>query len=640
MHRRDPRNSTHGSWLLAAVLLAAGCGGSGAFGLTSEDNNPAKLQQAFALFQAPQAGQPINATGKPLAFLATSASKRHKKPKQLIAFDLQDKKELWRVPVDVASKVAVGGTFVAFREGERNLVALDVATGKQLWKKNIGKEFIGVAADRERAFYVTVDRSGSKPVWWLIAVNGKSGEELWRADAPGQLGAPAARGGLVFSPFLNQWLAILDAATGQQITRIRGIDEEISFVRATSDHVYFGSRAGVFLLDERAASGKRAQSTYGAAKLPEEFVRSYYYWDAFDPVQAGYSAYDRNRILWRAHADNGKLAFADNQVVVHTYRFFFAFDVSSGALRWAYSYPRVDLVGSAYLTKAIAFASTRGALGALDPATGRPIYQAKLPEHERLLGVTFDADGWAPNEGTASSDHVGTVAALAAIARDRDARFNAVKKFAIVALSKLPGGEVTRDLLALIRDQRTPPKIYEKAAEVLVSRRDATGLEYLVDALQTRYDYIAGTKPFAVGIVARAIGAMGDQTLDPAQRGAAVDALLGHLDDPQTSSVDLVDIVKALGAIGDGAQLAPLRAFLLAYRADPAFSTQLGPISATIDVLLTTGGAEERAAVGFVAADSRTQKSIAEYAARALAQTAKVQATAAGDQEAGADTPK
>jgi outer membrane protein assembly factor BamB len=612
-----------GGYLLAVLIAAAGCGGSGTFALSSEDNNPQRLQEAFALVKAPKAGTPKNATGKAMVFLATGANKKANKPKQLVAYDLVGKSESWRVLADVNSKVAVGNKFVAFRAGERHLIGLDVATGKQLWKKDIGKGFLGAAADSDRVFYVVISRSGSKPVWSLVALSGTSGTELWRADAPGQLGVPAARGGLVFSPFLKQWMAVLDAATGEQITRIRGIDEEISFVRATADNVFFGSKVGVFLLDERAASGRRAQSTYGTANLPKEFVRGHYHWDAFDVVQAGYSAYDRNRVLWRAAAEGDKLAFADSQVVAQSYRFFFAFDVVSGALRWAYSHPRVDVVGSTYLNGRIAFVSTMGEFSALESATGKLVYSAKLGAGERILGATFDADGWMPAESNADAQT--TVAALAAIARDRDARFNTVKRFAIVALAQLPGGDVTRDLLALIRNERTPPNIYEKAAEVLVARREPAGMPHLLAGLEVHYDFITGTKPRAVGVVARAIAAMGDLELDGAMRGSAVDALMGHLLQPKTSASDLVEIIKALGAIGGGAELPPLRSFLLAYRADPAFSTQLGPVSAAIDVLLASGGAGERELVGFVVDDKRSQKRVAEYAAKALLQTARSQ---------------
>jgi outer membrane protein assembly factor BamB len=618
--KRLPRAASIAAVAAAICGLAIGCGGSGAFALTSDDNNPELLKAAFALRTPPAAGKPTNGSGKAMAFLVMRANKKENIPQRLVAYDLEGKSQVWSVDTAVKSKVHVGRDFVAHLDGEGRLMGRDITNGSSLWLKKIGgAEFLGASADAERVYYVTRE-SATKPVWWLVALDGKSGNELWRADAPGQLGAPAAQGGLVFSPFLKQWLSILDARTGEQVARIRGIDEEISFVRTTSDNIYFGSKAGVFMLDERAASGKRAQSTYGSAELPDE-LRSHYYWDAFDKVQTGYSAYDRNRILWRGSAvgqgDDAKLGFAGDRIVAHTYRFFFAFDTSSGNLAWVYNHPRVDVIGSEHVGSVIAFASGFGELGALDPTTGERVYSAQI--EGQLVGATFDADGWSPSEGDGTKPD--TVAALTSIARDRDARFNDVKNFAVAALATLPGGEVTRDLLALINNERTPPKLYDKAVEVLVQRKDPAGLPFLTEALSVRHDFITDAKPRAVGVVARVIAAMGDAQVDATARGSAVEALLYHMQSPETSLGDLAEVIKALGAIGGGDALPAIRQFLVAYRADPSFSNQIAAASAAIDVLLRDGGARDREVVAFVAEDPRTEQGIAEYAQRALLQT-------------------
>jgi hypothetical protein len=601
------------SFCVVLALGLAACGSTASFGLSSEDNDPDKLAAALQRVEAPKPG-PVNKLGKPLAFLAARG-----KPKELIAFDLEAKKELWRVPADVASKVVVGSEFVACIEGKA-LVGRDVTSGKKLWKVDIDGTFIGAAADSNNVYYTA--KTGSR-TWSLIAVDGTSGSQLWDAEAPGALGAPAARGGLVFSPFLKQWLAILDAHTGKQLTRIRGEDEEISFVRATPSAVYFGSKAGVFFLDERAASGKRDKSTYGSAALPEEFVRVHYHWDAFDPIQAGYSAYDRNRVLWRGEPAGDKLAFKDDRVVVHTYRFFFGFSASSGELVWAYNHPRVDIVASAQLGTSIGITSMLGDIGALDPATGRRIYSAKVKG--QLLGATFDADGWAPDEKI--GDALGTAAALASIARDRDARFNEVKKFAVTALSQLKGGDVTKDLLVLIQNPKTPAYLVQTAGQVLVDRKDPKGLPHLVEALEVRHDFVEGTKPMAVGVVAEALAVLDSKTMPAKQRKKAVEGLLAQLRDPQTPIADLVHLVHALGALGTKGELAELASFLLVYRADPSFATHVDAVSATIDVLLRDGGMGERELVSFVANDARTQSGVAEYARRALLQKATPAAT-------------
>lgn len=591
------------------LALAAACGGSDAFKLTASDNNPERLDAAFARMGAPRTG-PMNASGRPMAYLV---ARRTRVGGELVAFDLEGKKEIWRVAAEVSSKVVVGADFIAHTERDRELVARDPASGRMLWRSRLGARFIGAAADGERLFYT----AGGDSRWVLTALDGRTGDELWTADSPGALGAPAARGGLVFSPFVKQWLAILDARTGDALTRIRGIDEEITFVRTTGSSVFFGSRAGVFLLDRRAASGKRAQSTYGSASLPREFVRIHYGLDAFDPVQATYSAYDKNRILWNAHREGRALRFDGGRVVVHTYRFFFGFDAASGGLAWAYSHRRNDVVGSAHLGSAIAFCSSAGQLGALDPATGARVYQADVPG--QVVGVTFDADGWAPVDKAGEPEPVATV--LAAIARDPDARFEDVKKFAVAALAHQGSRQVTGDLIVIIQSESTPPALYEAAVESLVARRDPQGLPVLVAALDVHPDYLKGTQPRSLGALARAIASLGKAELDPAQRGRAVDALIAHLRAPETPAADLEGVVFALGAIGAGAEIAPLRRFVLMYRADPSFSSQVGALGAAIDVLVTRGGAAERELVSYVAEDARSQGSVRDYASRALLQT-------------------
>ena len=89
--------------------------------------------------------------------------------------------------------------------------------------------------------------------------------------------------------------------------------------------------------------------------MPDEFVRSFYHFDAFDPVQVSYSAYDRNRLLWRGSAAaGGGFQFADETVVVHSYKFFFGFEAGTGELAWAVSLPRADAVASSHLGPVVA----------------------------------------------------------------------------------------------------------------------------------------------------------------------------------------------------------------------------------------------------------------------------------------------
>src|SRR5690606_33398093 len=132
--------------------------------------------------------------------------------------------------------------------------------------------------------------------------------------------------------------------------------------------------------------------------------------------------------------------------------------------------------------------------------------------------------------------------------------------------------------------------------------------------------YVAGTKPRAVGNAARAIAALDRKAIAPELRAQANEGLLAHLESPATAAADLVHLLRALGRIGAGAERSALTSFLLVYRTDPAFATQIDAVAATIDVLLNQGGPSESEVVSFVAADAGSQSGVAEYAKRALLQ--------------------
>lgn len=597
------------------AMAAGGCGGGmQAFALSAKDNDPAQLQSVLQRTGASRENRPMGADGRPAVYVAAGT----KKPNALVRFDLEDGSKRWDVEAQLASKVVVGADFVAYADGEGRLVGLDSGTGTRRFAGALGEGRVrGVAADARRAFAV-VER-GPKD-FEIVSFDGTTGEALWTARAPGELGAPAARNGVVLVPYLKQWVVVLDAATGGQLARLRSDDEEVAFVRTTPTATYFGSKGGAFLLDDKAAAGTKKGATYGEATMPAEFVRSFYHFDAFDPVQVSYSAYDRNRLLWRGSAAaDGGFQFADDTVVVHSYKFFFGFEAATGELAWAVSLPRADAVASSHLGSVIAYVTGTGGVGALAPATGEGKYSGELDVGDRtVLGATFDADGWNP----AGSEPVATARALAAIVRDRDARFTDVKLFAVSALASRDEPDVTGELLAIALEPSTPPRVYDKAVQVLVARKQTSGVPALLDALEVTFDYIENRRPRAVDVIARALGAMGDLREEPgvsdADKARLVDRLVAHLFDPQTEPAVSLEIVGALGAVGLPAAMAPLRRYLLLYRADPSFARQMAAVGATIDALVSGGGEAELAAVAFVADDPATEPGIAEYATRAL----------------------
>ncbi|MBA3393517.1 MAG: PQQ-like beta-propeller repeat protein [Deltaproteobacteria bacterium] len=581
--------------VFAVLLLMLGaCGGKAVFRLSSDENNPYQLEQTLSRRQLPATPTPVS--GRPRVFALTAGS-----PKTIVAYDLDSGNVLWKADADVASRIAVGGDFIVALEGKQ-LVARDQARGAPRWRAAIDGKFVGAAADRERAYVVSQDGS----TWWLAALDGNTGRELWKADAAGELGTPAAHGGVVYAPFLRQWLSIVDGKTGKQLTRVRGVDEQISMLHVTSQRAYYGSKQGVFVLDEKSASGKRADATYGTVTVPPQLEGTAYGVDAYDPVQLAYSAADRKRVLWTTTTVDGQLRLPGEGYAIHYFRYVLGFD-PSGELRWAYSHPRVELVASEHTGTVIAGISTNGEIVALDPKTGAVRARKSLGTTSPVLGATFDADGWAPTGEAEPSD---PVAVLVAIARDREARFDRVKELAVQRLAKLEGPEVTSHLLTVLSDKRQPAKLKDTVVELLVARHDPSSLPVLVAQLSIRTDYLAGSEPDALGPVAKAIAGLGGQKLDPKAVAAALAALQVHLDAPTTPSSDLALVIGAMAAIGGGAERLALGSHLLLYHASEELGDDAG-WQRSIVVALGKGGPGERELLRYVVADPRTRPGLA-----------------------------
>lgn len=594
--------------LVALAVLApalAGCSPKAVFGLsTSEDNNAAQLSSALQHRRLPDAPTPVNSTHQPRAFVVeTTASSA---TRQLVAFDLAAGKVLWRQPADVQSRVEVGGDFVVELEGKR-LVARDQQTGAQRWSIAAPGTFLGAAADGDHAYAAWHTGGGYE----LVGYDGRSGGALWTAPAEGLLGAPAAQGGVVYAPFQNQWLTILDGATGASLARLRGLDEVISMLRVTSQTAFFGSAKGVFALDVRSAGGHRDTGTYGAVKVPPQLDHALYGPDVYDPIQLGYTAADRAHVLWQADpapGSSGHMKLAGDGYAIHYFRYVFGFD-SHGELRWAYSHPRVELVSSAHTGYVIAAISATGEIVALEPQTGAVRARESLGgAGDHVLGATFDADGWSPSS---QDEPIETVAALVAITRDHDARFDRVKELAVQALAKLPGPEVTTQLLAVLSDARAPLKLKDTVGDLLVTRRDPASLPVLVAQLAIHDDFLTGAEPQALAQVAKAIGGLGTAKLDPAQAASALAALQSHLDAPTTSVPDLVVVIGAMAAVGHGAEHPALWSHLLLYHADDEIGGDAAWDRAIVRALDEHGDAGERELLRQVAADKRTRPSLA-----------------------------
>lgn len=549
----------------------------------------------------PAAARPDNATGAPIVAAVSPGPDA-----TLSVHDLVAQKALFSVKADVRSRVLIAGGLLIAREGDRQIVGRDLRTGEVRWQRDLegGATFMGAATDGDGVYYVTEEatREKGRDVSTIVGLDADSGSRRFRLGAASRLGAPAARGGLVFVPFGYQWIVALDGGSGDELARLRNKEEAINFVLSAPEGVFYGSRS-VFRLDRRSVSGTRAGSTHFAATLPEDFLRVLYHFDGYNAAQSGYTAYDRNRLLWIPRADGTGF---HGDVVLTSYRFFFGMESGSGKLRWAYSFPRVDVVASAHTGSHVVLVSSEGDVVALDAGTGGEAMRAKLPG--KVAGATIDARGFAPKAGGAPAVELRD--ALLGIIWDPDRRFEAVKLFALAEMGRIVGTHATEDLIKVLTFERIDRKVYEKAGEALLGRIRAEDVGLLVRALATRTDYVEGTKARGVDMLARAAGKL---------KGVeAVEPLLSHFGDPETPPAALREIVKALDQIGSQAVLGPFREFLLTYRADADLANEPDVLRRVCDALLRLGIQHDRQLVRFVAEDPQTQAYLRKYASGAL----------------------
>jgi hypothetical protein len=586
-------------WVLSGLLAAglAGCG-EATFSAHLRDNNVEDIRRAM------QASQPEKSAGGHFAFLVTTDH-------ALVAFDLSAGKIAWQEKVELKSRVVAGSGMIAHRQGASDLVVRDEASGRVLFSIALAPadKYVGAALAGDRLFYV-VQSTGAQRTSTLIGVD-RTGKELWRMPAAGTLGAPAARGGVVAVPYAHQDLTLVDVSTGKELARVRATDEEITFVRATDDGFFYGGAKGIYLLDDKSANGSRAGSSYVEANLGSDQVRTFYWWDGYELAQGDYTAFDRNRLLWRGQPRSGSVAFSDDQVVLHSYRYFFAFDAKQGKLRWAYANPRNDLVSADDVGPSVVFASVDGDIGVIDAKTGqvRGVEKTGL----RLHGATFDAAGYAGTVGTAKAEPTDVLQTLTSIIWDRDARFTAVKVFATDALASVPGPDASAALLKIVLAEKDmPPVVQKKAGEALVLRKDKEAVPLYLEALKTRYDFVEDRHPRGVDVLARACASLDATDAAP---------LLGaHLLDAATPLAALKEIAAALAAIGGAPANAALREFLLTYRADPMFLADPASLDLAGEGLLKNGGVEGRRTLVYVVGDKRTLQPVQSYLKKALDQ--------------------
>ncbi len=576
---------------VALALVAVGCAPGGLSPIAAESPKDV-LDAVRPRLVVPE--KPRNASGQPLAIVVSGAPGAER---TLTAVDLATGQTRWTQKGVVTTKVAIGGSLVA-HGGKGVLVLRDLATGGVRAEVPASGTFVGVDCDDAGAYATTMPTPASAR---LVGVD-PTGRPRWALDVAGQpgariAGAPSVVSGYVLVPLSSQYVAVLDAASGKEVLRLRSRDAEVTFVHAQPGALGLGSGEGVFAFPADQTAFPRDEQHFTTAALPGGAPRRVRYGrDAYAPAEADASALDRNHLVW--WLEPGRRPVLARHAALHVFRYVFGFDATPGAdgrvgvVRFAYLHPRVEIVQTEHTGGAILAVAEDGEVFALDPATGAKRSIARVPGP--VVGAAFDAGAFAAGATTPAGD---VVATLAQIVWDRDVRYAAAKAIALDAIAAQPGAKSARELLRVV-DSELPGPLQQRAADLLVGRKDKASLETLLEVALRRYDHAVSTQHPPVDVVARAIGATGDPR--------AVARLVMALHDPALPGAAAQEIVDAVVATKAKEALPELVHLLRAGHADPDAIGSAKLAESWVKAVLDLGGKAGRELCDRLQNDPRT----------------------------------
>ncbi|MFI5309288.1 MAG: PQQ-binding-like beta-propeller repeat protein, partial [Polyangiales bacterium] len=587
------------SALWIGALLFAACAGrlAPAFDSRLADNDAAAT--AALLRSLPHDAQP---RAQDALLVATTAGAQP----ELLLYELDHARVRWRLPLKADARPELLGDLVVTVSDQR-LLAFDAKSGHLRFESATGDcTYLGAARAGTRLFYVCEQAQvdlREPPMTTLQALDVATGRKLWLRAASGGLGRPAAVGNLVLVPWQQQSLAILDAASGRELQRVRSRDDVIDWVRADESGVYFGQRT-IYRLSSAGYSGTRQGARFVAVPAEELPGRPVAMESAFFAHPGSRSARGRIALYLEPEAvgeDGVRIARGRYDFVF--YRYLFGFD-EHGGLRYCRLLPHDAIAGQA-VAAGLVLAFDTGTTALISPEDGSTLAQTEVGTE--LASASFDASGLrASSPATRTAPALGRC--LTEIALDNDNRLVPARAYAVAQLGKLEDPTVTADLLDIYGQSSTPPELERVVADALRTRR--TGLEHLIDALAQRYDFLEQTRPAPLAVIV--------PPLIEAHERRAVPRLVERMFDHETPIAVLPLVVRAVSELGDDGVIEPLAAFLRLYRADSTFAAQPEALLEACRGILAHGGQRGEALLHEIAGDGRAQPALARGAAALL----------------------
>jgi len=499
-----------------------------------------------------------------------------------------DGKSNWAHAGRELSPPMIAGTLVIVAEGDQ-VVALDASSGAKVWSiGNRGLALRGAANDGTSTVLVLADSHKS-----LFLGVSASGSALGSAETSSALGVPAARGGIGFVPWSNQYVSALDIKSGDESGRLL-MREQVSQALNYGGQIYFGEK-GLLRFDEKVRFASTNQGSH--VTLPKLALPGKPDWLQNGLISPTSLANARSKIriyAAPAGAPGAELSLGGGTFAASYFRVVFGLDSKTGALRWVRAMP-ADIVGGAAASSGFVLCDASGKVWSLG-STGSSAGTLDLGSKVRLC--TADA-GAQPVTGTPAQ---GALAAQIAQALDQlEPDMAEAERYLVAELGKLDDPLVTKTLIDLSSSPRIPPELRDETRRLLALRKNGT--DYMLAALARHYDFVSGV------LLAPPVGPLAD-ALAASNEMRAAPLLAKHLNDPANSADDVAHAARALVKLATAAEYEDLRTFFALYRATADDEALVAAVVACAEAVLRVGGDAGRALVERAAQDPLTQSDV------------------------------
>lgn len=600
---------------LALATLVPACGGGGVLG-------SAAFSQRFPDDRVDHVEAVVARLGtvppehdRSIVLLAATA------PDRLIAYDLATQHTLWETPATLRTVPYVAGHYVVSQEADGVVVrALD---GGRETARIADNQMGLIGADGDRDSGAIALSTGGAVGARSVLVGLSHGSPSFRAEVDQALGVPAVRGDMIFQPWGNQNLSVIEE-DGGEIARVRVTRGVLGHAFVEGSSIFVG-QTGLGLLSADLDSGSDVpwlEIAAGPRPGNPPLMR-----DAYTPPPSPGSATHRVRLAFAPRAQGSSVALVDDLVVLVFYRLVFGLSDLGAHAAWVQEMPH-DVVGVTVREAGIFVVDDHGEVSLLSRTDGRPVWTASIGQAASY--AVIDPGTFAPT-GTPQGDALPLRDQLLSAAQSTDARLVPAREFAVRLMAGLEEPQVTENLVALCDDRTVPPSVHTAACEGLAGR--TSGPDAVVAALGRHQAFLQGTSAPPVGALARAALAMSERRATP--------LLLAQMNDPETRAEDLVPLFDALAGLGDASAVSSIEDFLRLYHAEPTESGLAPGLTRGVAAYAQLAGPTSREFLQSLVDDALTMQEVriaSQQAITALDQAAAGPATGSDGATEGSDS--